>query len=631
MKIIIERLLHFRLLLIIICFHLIAIQNIAGEFEDDSLVIVSKFNTNIGKPDQIDSIGNSILNSITGNSNYTKLKDIYWFNLSKTYFYSGLLDKAFDAADSGLAAFSKEKPEYGAAKFYNIKASIFSFKKDNEKAILNFKKALEIVEGNSDKHTAALIKNNIANIFFTINNYEGAYEYSNEALKQLKLENDTVNLPGVEAIAAISAIKTGKSDEGRDHAVSALKLAEKFNNPIGKIVGNYSMGEIYSYEQKYDSAIIYFNKSLVFSNLYQQSHFAMLNKIGLQLAYLKLIDYNNSINYGLQAIEESRKLQNENTLYAIYKNLGYAYAGESNFREAYTYMQLAHESYIDFAGMENQKAINDILIKYDTEKKEKQLVASRNDIIEKENKLYKRNQWIIILTAAVIILLFIYVYYRRTQDQKIKQIKQEEKAKLLQVSIDAEESERERISNELHDGLASSITAVRLRLENISKQTQNKEIEPILKELSEIHDETRRVSHNLMPAGLNESNWVERIKTFCAENSDKKLRIYFSNNLGKSIAIEPQKSALIYRIIQELIHNVRKHAQSEICYVQIGQTEQGISISVEDEGIGFNPENVSGQGLSSIASRMKHIHGTMEVESRIGKGSLITLEIKLNA
>ncbi|MEZ5173328.1 MAG: histidine kinase [Bacteroidia bacterium] len=601
----------------------------AQKLEDDSLRIVNTFNSVIGKPGEIDSVCKSLLNSIADNPNTSKLKEIYWFNLSKTYFYTGLLDQSFLAAESGLASFNKEKPEYGAAKFYNMKASVYSYRKDNEQAILNFQQALKIVEENADKHTAALIKNNIANIFFTINNYEGAYKYSNESLKQLKFENDSVNLPGVEAIVAISAIKTGKSQEGKKHALEALNLAGKYNNPLGKIIGNYSLGEYYSYEQKYDSAIVHFNNSLELSNLLHQGHFAMLNKIGLQVAYLKLIDYKNSVKYGLEALEESRKLQNENTLYAIYKNLGYAYAGQSDFKKAYTNMQLAHETYIDFAGMENQKAINDILIKYDTEKKEKQLIVSKNELIEKENKLFKRNQWIIILSFTLIVLLFIYLYYRRVQDQKLRQIRQEEKARLLQVSIDAEESERERISNELHDGLASSITAVRLRLENISKKNQISEIEPILRELSEIHDETRRVSHNLMPAGLNENNWVDRIKSYCIENSDKKLRIYFSDNLSKTISVEPQKSVILFRIVQELIHNVRKHAQSKICYVQIVEAENGISISVEDEGIGFNPEATKGQGLASIAGRMKHINGSLEIESRIGKGSLITLEIKL--
>lgn len=616
-------------LAILFFFLFIGINSTAENFEKDSLEIVNKFQACIGKPAQIDSLRRNILISFKGQKDFEALKDVYWFNLSKSLFYTGLLDEAESVIDSGLTKYNLVNPEYGVSKFYNVKASILSFKKDNENAILYFQKALKILEDNNDVHTAALIKNNIANVFFTLSNYENAYKYSNEAYRQLKKENDTINLPGVEGITAITAFKLGKTEEGKNHALSSIALAEKYKNPIGLIVGNHSMGEYYSSIQNYSKAQEAFNKSLELSNLYRQSHFVMLNKIGLQSAYLKLIEYDKSISYGLQAKEESEKLQNENTLYAIYKNLGYAYAGKSDFKKAYKNMQLAHESYIGFAGKENQKVINEILIKYDTEKKEKELIVSKNEIIENENKIFRRNQWILLLSSTLIILIFIYLFYRRIQEQKLNQIQQEEKAKQLQVSIEAEERERERISNELHDGLASSITAVKIKLENINHQNEIPELNPLINQLSNIHDETRRVSHNLMPINLNETNWVERIKTYCHENSDNKLKIRFSDNLSRQIPLKPQKSVIIYRIIQELIHNARKHSQSPVCFVQLVETNKGLSISVEDEGIGFNPDLTTGQGLISIRNRMRLINGNLEINSDINKGSLITIEINL--
>lgn len=355
----------------------------------------------------------------------------------------------------------------------------------------------------------------------------------------------------------------------------------------------------------------------------------MLNKIGLQHSFLKLINYEESIAYGLQAMEESNKLENENTLYAIYKNLGYAYAGKSDFKKAYKHMQLAHESYIGFAGKENQKAISEILIKYDTEKKEKELIVSKNIIIENENKIFKRNQWILVLSVVLIILIFVYLFYRRIQDQKLKQIQQEENSKRLQASIEAEEKERERISNELHDGLASSITAVKIKLENIKHHNNIDEIATLINQLAAIHDETRRVSHNLMPININETNWAERIKTYCKENSDNRLRIHFSDNMSKQVPLAPQKSVIVYRIVQELLHNARKHSQSAVCFVQIVETNSGVLISVEDEGIGFNPDEVNGQGIESIRKRMRLINGNLEIESGLNRGTLITIELNL--
>lgn len=185
----------------------------AQEIKKDSIRIVDQFTSAIGNPQKIDSLRSDFRQSFN-NKSYN-LKDIYWFNLSKTLFYTGLLDEAFLASDTGLLLHKQAESNYEAAKYYNIKASIFSFKKDNESAIAYFQKALKILEDNKDEYTAALIKNNIANIFFSLSDYESAYKYSNESYTQLKKENDSINLPGVEGITAITAFKLGKTEEGK--------------------------------------------------------------------------------------------------------------------------------------------------------------------------------------------------------------------------------------------------------------------------------------------------------------------------------------------------------------------------------------------------------------------------------
>lgn len=155
-------------LAILFFFLFIGINSTAENFEKDSLEIVNKFQACIGKPAQIDSLRRNILISFKGQKDFEALKDVYWFNLSKSLFYSGLLEEAEIAIDSGLSKYNLNSPEYEVSKFYNVKASILSYRKDYENAILYFQKALKILEDNKDVHTAALIKNNIANVFFTI-------------------------------------------------------------------------------------------------------------------------------------------------------------------------------------------------------------------------------------------------------------------------------------------------------------------------------------------------------------------------------------------------------------------------------------------------------------------------------
>src|SRR5690606_4628493 len=107
----------------------------------------------------------------------------------------------------------------------------------------------------------------------------------------------------------------------------------------------------------------------------------------------------------------------------------------------------------------------------------------------------------------------------------------------------------------------------------------------------------------------------------CMENSSEKLKLDFQRYESEKPALNSIVSKVLYRIIQELIHNVQKHSQSKICYVQFTYQNKLLQISVEDEGIGFDVKNnKNNQGIQSIKKRIKDIGGELIIESEIGKG-----------
>lgn len=618
-----------KLCLIFVFYNLFILSGITQNIKEDSLKIEATFLSAIGNKELLDSLELSELIGIRKTENSYVLEDTYWYNLSKARFLSGQIDKAFIAADEGQLLNKTKGKSSRSAKFYNLKASVCSYKKENKKAIQYFKNALSILEKKKDKHTTALIQNNIANLYISLLDYKSAYNYSAASYHQLLFEKDTIHLPSITGIFAITALKLNKTVKGKKLAKESLNLSEKYNNPIGLIVSNHSMGEVYNTDNEYLNAIDYFKKSLQLSQTYQQAHFIMLNKIGLQYATLHNKQYNESINYGEEALKETLQQENENTLYALHKNLGYAYDGLKNRDKAFYHLNLAHNYYMEASGVENQKAINDILIKYETEKKEKELILSRLVNSKNKNKLIKRDQWIIILCVVLLLILISYFFYNRIQKEKIIQLKKEQESKRLMAAIAAEEKERERISNELHDGMASIITGVNIKLEDFVMNDNAVFLSPIINQLKNLHDETRRISHNLMPLGLNNVNWTERIQQYCEENTGKSFKILFSNNLQHSYPLEPSIAILIYRSMQEFIHNAQKHSKSNVCYIQLSQLNNELIISVEDEGIGINNETImNSQGLKSIEKRLLAINAQLTIESKLGEGTLVSIHIK---
>ena len=600
----------------------------AQSIKEDSLKLEASFLSAIGNKEKIDSLEKHELKIILEKKEHYVLEDTYWYNLSKVRFISGQVENALEAANNGIQLNEKRNNTYRLAKFYNLKASVYSFKKENEKAIKFFKTALSFVEKENDAHTAALIQNNIANIYISLLDYNSAYTYSAESYRQLMLENDTTYLPSVAGIFSITALKLNEIPKGKELAEQSLSLSKKYNNPLGLIVSHHCMAEVFNVEEDYDSALIYFKESLKLSETYRQAHFVMLNKLGLQSTNLKNNNFEASIEYGEEALKETLELENENTLYAIHKNLGYAYEGIGKNEKAFDHLSLAHNYYIKSAGVENQKAINDILIHYDTEKKEKELVLSQIANIESQNKLIKRTQWLILLGTSLVLVIISYFFYNRLQNQRLIQLKKDQETNRMKAAIAAEEKERERISNELHDNMASVITGIKLKLEDYSKAEENAFLTPVLQQLKKLHDETRRISHNLMPLDLTRENWSTRIQQYAQENSTPSFRIIFINNLKNIPALDPSISILLYRSLQELIHNAQKHAKCNACYLQLSQLDNELILSIEDNGVGFTNEiKINSQGLINIRKRLENIGAKLEIETEVGKGSLLSIHL----
>lgn len=594
--------------------------------EDDSTELVNIFQKALYQPEKLDSF-HTLAKNIIKENNTLLITDTYYFNYAKTLFQTGQLDTAYAISILGIKAFGLDSLHYKTSKFYNIKASVYTYKNDYKKAILEFQKTVEILEKNDDLTKAAVVKSNIANLFFSLTDYQSAYQYSHEAYLTLKAKNDSLNLPAISAIVGISALKKGDIETGRSMTEESLLLSKTYNNPIGLIVSNLSLGELKTIEKKYEEAVKAYETSLKYSVAYQQKHYIMLNKIGLLVAELNRSQFKKALTYGQEALEESIALSNENTKYAILKNIGYAYAGIHDYKSAFSHLKQAHDLYIETANIENKSIINELLIKYDSEKKEKDILRKNLELAKQEIIVKQRNNWLVILSVLLIGSFITYLFYRKRQLEKLEKIRQLSERNSMLAAIEGEEKERERLANELHDGIASILTGIRYKLEQSNSENISDEI---IQQLQVLHEDTRRISHNLMPISLHEKSLKQAIQNYCIENSSDKFEIKFYDLMKGDLDFIPFKKQTIYRIIQELINNSRKHSKSNSCIVQISQNNELTLISIEDEGVGFEYDQIKdSQGLKSIEKRMAQINSELKISSSKKKGTLSILELKI--
>ena len=551
----------------------------------------------------------------------------FWTELTKYYIQLGKLEDAKKIAETGLSFWKSRKNKSRQATFYNLLGSIESLQKSYQKAIQAYQNSIELYELTGNEKSAAYVKNNIANTFFSLSDYESAFKYISQAHKVVLKYNDTLYLPSITGILAISEVKLGKFESGKKHADECIRLSEKHQNLIGIIIGNYTLGEYWTAKKNFPLAIQKFEKSLSIAQQYQQLFYVMLAKIGISHAANENQDFDIAYQNGIEALNISKILENQNVKYSIFKNLADASFGLNNSSEAYLYLAKAHNLFRSSTEKTNRKIINDILIQYESAKKEKTIVESRLKLQEETLAGNKLKYLIVILSIVILGIILSAISQWKIQKQRVHSLELQKKKSLLLAIIDGEERERERISTELHDGLASTITGIKIGLET----TVNAELTSLSKaiiQLKKLHEETRRISHNLMPLDLEKVSLIEAIERFCVENSTSKTQIHVHATKEINLSISPSESRILYRIIQEIIHNVMKHAQAQNCSIQFQANKKQTIVTIEDDGIGFDVQTKSkNQGLQSMQKRIADLGGTFQLESSPNKGCFIMIEL----
>lgn len=206
-----------------------------------------------------------------------------------------------------------------------------------------------------------------------------------------------------------------------------------------------------------------------------------------------------------------------------------------------------------------------------------------------------------------------------------------EKQKRLKALIEGQEQERRRISREIHDSLGQQLLTMKLKLENSCSKDYP--------EYQELHDivikaiaETREISNDLAPVGLQESTLDEALKNLIKkfqENSGIKTD-FVSYGISENLNISVK--SYLYRIVQEALINILKHSRATQADVQLLGNQEQMTLIIQDNGKGFDSSKIDktkGNGLKNIIERVTILNGTISIESNEGKGTCITIKISL--
>lgn len=226
------------------------------------------------------------------------------------------------------------------------------------------------------------------------------------------------------------------------------------------------------------------------------------------------------------------------------------------------------------------------------------------------------------------------ISYISTMEQK-RRISEK---RILNTIIATEEKERRRFSNDLHDGLGPLLSSVKLSVSALNTLDCTPSQREILKNADYVIGEAikslKETSNNLSPHILNNFGVDRAVSSFINKLILPNETVIDYHSDMKTVRLEPNVEAIIYRVTCELINNAIKHSKAKLIKIRLWQKGDKVEIFVSDNGVGFDYENLEndqnrGTGLSNIASRISSLKGTMEVDTEEGIGTTINIIIKV--
>jgi signal transduction histidine kinase len=230
------------------------------------------------------------------------------------------------------------------------------------------------------------------------------------------------------------------------------------------------------------------------------------------------------------------------------------------------------------------------------------------------------------------------IIHRQTMEinrQRITELENNVKIESMNSMLQGQEAERERVAKDLHDSLGGLLSTVKLHFDALQSQDtrvgNTKEYQKAYSLLDEACKEVRHISNNLQPGALHKLGLVPAVQDLIHRvRTDDGPKITFSQS-GVEKSLDVRISLNVYRIVQELLNNALKHAEANEISINLTQSEDTFSLSVQDDGKGYEPGSTArmGMGTENIASRVNYLKGDLGIHTVLEEGTTTQIDIPL--
>lgn len=567
------------------------------------------------------------------------------FKYGALYKMSGHLDKALEVLELAKQQFEKTGNKARLCDVLTRTARIYESLGNDEKCLDFFQQSLQISQQlQLDAQVMGALRG-IAGVYRRSHRFEEAAKMQFAVLGMAEQAKDSNEVRIVFIELSHIYLKAGQLDSSLLFAQKSYELAQAQRSaPLILANSLQALATAHAEKKNFEIAAQYTGQATaIYRDLGQ------VVQLAAALSWLGLI-FNNQGKFreAVIALEEcvelSKKTKQKLVLASAYEQLSVAYQGQGRFQTAVEAMKEYTLLRNEIVDEDRLKLIAEMDAKYQASEKGKALKISELEIGLRKRQL----GWLVALAFSLAALVGVVFFglknrmranYRIAEQQdalrqqEIRQLEQANQLAALSAMLEGQEQERSRIAADLHDSLGGLLASIKSHF-NAARQTNAEEA--VFEKTNDMIDgastEVRRISHNMMPRALSLSGLKGALEDLAQDLKRQGLSCQLELIGLDDLPLEPARSVMVYRIVQELSHNAVKHAQASHLLLQALRHEGRLSLLIEDDGKGFDVTTAhlkKGLGLSSIESRVRFLKGEIEWDSVKGEGTTVSVSFPL--
>ena len=525
---------------------------------------------------------------------------------------------------------------------YNQLGLIASEEDKFDKSLQWYLDAMRIMDTDELAEIKSKVLLNLGNLYIVQKDTLKGLQYYNDNIENAKkyaLDNELSKAYICVAIVNVASHKQIASQ----YYFKAMAIVKKNNDLATEFIVHIGLSELYLSDKnsiKSRECLYHLQKAFVIQKLLKDELKLFNLSFNYGGYYLKKKQYTTSLQYYYKALEVTKKNITSDQKLNLYDAISKCYIYNNDYKNGLLFKEKFNSLKDSIFNVNKINTFSEIETKYNVDKKNLKIKLLTKD---KELQLNTKRTIIfislILLLASIVIVLYLRQRIKiqkilsfkkqKIYNQEIIRLEQEKELKRINGILEGQDIERNRFAKEIHDGIGGSLAGIKLQLSLENEVIKNEKIDIIINNMANSFNELRSISHNLSDNFMQDKSLDVLVYQLTNEYKNRgefeiEMAIYPQECLN--LVLENIKKN-IYRIVQELFANISKHATASKVSLSFTKHKNILNIILEDDGVGFKNQKEYGIGLKNIIERISSLNGFIKIESDIGLGTTIIMDI----